>query len=224
MTVGKTADKMSGKTAGKTVRPTTAAALAVALLAATPAMAKHPGANLNEVTAAKEPAFEAVDNRPIPGLDLSDASGTAFGAESFSGKIVAVSFVPKGCGAPCTDQQDRLAKALDSLNATPMRGMVQFVTISDAPVDQAAPFDNWTAARPAQGDGSASLATAFAAESDRQGETPMIHLLDRKGRQVGIFHGTDFQPINLVLYINGLTNVHPHPDPGLFERWFGWLR
>jgi protein SCO1/2 len=51
----------------------------------------------------------------------------------------------------------------------------------------------------------------------------MIHLFDRKGQQVGLFHGSEFVPLNLVFYINGLTNAHPHPEPGLFERLFGWL-
>lgn len=52
----------------------------------------------------------------------------------------------------------------------------------------------------------------------------MIHLLDRDGRQVGIFHGSEFQPMNLVLYINGLTNAHPHAEPAsLLDRVLGWL-
>lgn len=52
----------------------------------------------------------------------------------------------------------------------------------------------------------------------------MIHLLDRNGRQVGIFHGAEFLPLNLVLYINGLTNEHPDHEPaGLLDRVLGWF-
>jgi len=50
----------------------------------------------------------------------------------------------------------------------------------------------------------------------------MIHLLDREGQQVGVFHGSEFVSLDLVLYINGLTIAHPHPEPGVFQRLFGW--
>ncbi len=212
--------------------PLTAALLSVTL----PAMAGHPGENLNKVMAEKEAAFEPAPARAAPKLNAKDGSGAVVDLADLAGKIVAVSFQPKGCGAPCTAQQTQLEQALASLNASPMREMVEFVTVGDTVPAAPAPADNWTylqakdATKNATNNGARdqsddrqtaqSLADTFAAQSARPNETPMIHLLDRAGRQVGIFHGSDFQPLNLVLYINGLTNAHPHPEPGLFERLF----
>ena len=51
----------------------------------------------------------------------------------------------------------------------------------------------------------------------------MVHVIDRDGRHAGIFHGADFGHVNMILYINGLTNAHPH-EPGLMERFLGMFR
>ena len=65
-----------------------------------------------------------------------------------------------------------------------------------------------------------AAAAAFAALSARVTDAPMVHVIDRGGRHAGIFHGAGFGRINLVLYINGLTNAPP-PEPGLLDRLFG---
>ncbi|RKF15333.1 hypothetical protein D6850_10970 [Roseovarius spongiae] len=197
--------------------------IAALLSAATPALANHPGENLDQVMAATEAAFEPTPTRSVPVLNARSGPGTAVALDELKGKIVVVSFVPRGCGAPCTAQQEQLGQALGSLNAGPMREMVEFVSVSDSPLAVTGPADNWTYAWAGGGQTAQTLAAAFAAQSERQDETPMIHLLDRGGRQVGIFHGSEFLPLNLVLYLNGLTNAHPQPEPGVFERLFGWL-
>ncbi|SFE52132.1 protein SCO1/2 [Sulfitobacter brevis] len=198
-------------------------ALALALLVATPALANHPGENLNQVMVAKEAAFEPVTSRPAPAVEWKDDTGNGVGLEELHGKIVAVSFVPAECGAPCADQQAKLAETLASLNASPMREMVQFVTLNDGEAGTPTEFENWTVAQASNGKPMGDLVAAFATSSDRIGGAPMIHLLDRAGHQVGIFHDSEFVPLNLILYINGLTNAHPHPKPGMFQRLFGWL-
>jgi protein SCO1/2 len=48
----------------------------------------------------------------------------------------------------------------------------------------------------------------------------MVHVIGRGGRHAAIFHGGGFSRINMVLYINGLTNTHP-PEPGLLDRILG---
>ncbi len=197
--------------------------LAVALMVATPVLANHPGETLNQVMAAKEADFEAVAPRPAPALEWTDKTGDVGGMEELKGKIVAVSFAPSDCGAPCVNQQAKLAETLASLNASPMREMVQFVTLGDGKVATPEGYDNWTVAQLSDGKPAGDLAAAFASNTDRAGGEPMIHFLDRKGQQVGIFHGSEFVPLNLVLYINGLTNAHPHPESGMFQRLFGWL-
>ncbi|SFP84249.1 SCO family protein [Tranquillimonas alkanivorans] len=196
------------------------------LLGATPAVADHPGDDLNFVMAGKEAAFEPLEPQAALDLALVDAEGRALDAGDVSGRILAVSFAPGACGAPCAAQQAQLAEVLASLNDTPMRDMVSFVTVSDsAETAEGRAPDNWITASPADGRAVSDLRDAFGQRSERPGSAPMIHLLDRDGRQVGIFHGSGFQPMNLLLYINGLTNRHPTPEPaGLLERMLGWLR
>ncbi|MFT6447605.1 MAG: protein SCO1/2, partial [Sulfitobacter pontiacus] len=75
--------------------------LAAALSVATPVLANHPGDNLNQMIAAKEAAFEAVAPRPAPVSEWTDNAGDVVGMEELKGKIVAVSFAPSDCGAPC---------------------------------------------------------------------------------------------------------------------------
>jgi protein SCO1/2 len=189
-----------------------------------PVFANHPSEDLNPVMAEKEAAFEPLDPRLAPDLALADASGGALGLADFAGQIVALSFVPAGCGAPCTQQQERLADTLASLNASPMREMVRFVTVTDnAEVAGIDMFENWTLARPASSQTAQDLGDAFGGRTERPDAAPMIHLIDRQGRQVGIFHGDSFLPLNLVLYINGLTNAHP-PPVGPLEQLLGWFR
>lgn len=189
-----------------------------------PVFANHPSEDLNPVMSEKEAAFEPLDPRLAPDLALADASGGALGLADFAGEILALSFMPAGCGAPCTQQQERLADTLASLNASPMREMVRFVTVTDnAEVTETDMFENWTLAHPVGSQMAQDLRDAFGRRTVRSGGAPMIHLLDRQGRQVGIFHGHDFLPLNMVLYINGLTNAHPEPVSRL-ERLLGWFR
>ncbi|MSU90818.1 redoxin domain-containing protein [Rhodobacteraceae bacterium 2CG4] len=197
-------------------------AMIMAVLAV-PALAGHPGERLDEVTAGKEPAFEAISG-PAPDLDLVGADGQQFDLADLAGQIVVVNLRPSGCLAPCRAQHDRLAQTVASLNASPMREMVRFITIADRPdgIDTLG-ADNWSVAAPV---GALEVLEArLASRSERNEEPPMLHLFDRDGRHVAIFHGTDFAPLNLLLHINGLTNAHPRPEPGgLLDRAIGWFR
>lgn len=109
------------------------------LLRATPVPANHPGDDLNSLMAGKEAAFEPLDPRAAPELALVDADGRELDADDVSGQIVAVSFVPEACGTPCAAQQAQLADVLASLNDTPMRDMVDFVTVADRAETSRAP-------------------------------------------------------------------------------------
>jgi protein SCO1/2 len=51
----------------------------------------------------------------------------------------------------------------------------------------------------------------------------VTHILDRDGRWQANFHGLEFEPTNLVLYINALTHEHGkegHPE----ESWWTRIR
>ena len=197
-------------------------AMTMALLGI-PALADHPGERLDEVTAQKEPAFEAISG-PAPDLDLIGADGQPLDLADLAGQVVAVNFRSSPCLEPCRAQHDRLAQTVASLNASPMREMVRFITIAEEP-DGIDTVDagNWSVAVP--NGALEDLEVELASRSARNGDNLMIHLFDREGRHVAIFHGASFAPLNLLMHINGLTNAHPHPEPeGLLDRPRGWFR
>jgi len=196
-----------------------------AVLLAGPALANHPEDRLDEVMAEKEPAFEATDVRRPPDLDVVDGSGEPFDRGRLSDQIVILSFAPEGCGAPsCVAQQALLARVREAVNITPMRDLVTFVVVAEAGDGGEKPAaSNIITVEPSQGATAASLAARFADLSSREGVSPKAHVLDRRGRHAGIFHGEEFGYVNMVLYINGLSNARP-PEPGLLDRVLGLIR
>ncbi|EAQ24922.1 hypothetical protein [Roseovarius sp. 217] len=185
-------------------------------LSPVPAGAHHPGERVDEVMAAQEPAFEATDLRRTPHLRGTDADGGAFRLDALQDRIIVVSFAPEVCGAPCESQQVLLREVQTGVNVTPMREMVTFLTVG--PAAEGWDSTNW---HPISIEGGIlEAADDFAALSERDTDAPMIHVIDRGGRPAAIFHGADFSHVNLILYINELTNTPP-PEPGRFERIFG---
>jgi hypothetical protein len=78
---------------------------------------------------------------------------------------------------------------------------------------------NWRSLAPEAGWNSVpALAEAYADTAGRPGSGPMSYVVDRGGRLAAIFHGTDFGYVNMILYVNGLTNVHPARDTGFWAR------
>ena len=196
--------------------------LCASQIAAVPAFADHPGENLNQVMAAKEASFEPITPRDAPEFVWQGASGDLVSLSTLKGKVVVLSFLPNGCGSPCEAQQEKLGQTISALNSSAMREMVVFVTLSDDP--QTDPREqNWVSAQGPDAESLVDASIALAAPSDRPSTSPQVHLLNRKGQQVGIFHGADFEPLNLLLYINGLTNAHPHEEPSILQRLIGWF-
>jgi hypothetical protein len=39
-------------------------------------------------------------------------------------------------------------------------------------------------------------------------EAPLVHVIARGNRHSGVFAGSAFRHINMILYVNGLTNAH----------------
>lgn len=191
------------------------------LVIAPPAFAHHPGDRLDEVMAEKEPAFEPTDIRLMPDLALTDEQGAELTLRELRESIVVLSFVPNDCGAPCAAQQDILVSVQEQVNITPMKQMVTFLTIRDRKTSRAATWDdaNWRSAAP-QDEMVTESAHRFAALSDRNPSSPLVHVIDRESRHAGLFHGNEFQQINLVLYINGLTNAPAVVDQSEPDNWW----
>ncbi|MFW8594430.1 hypothetical protein [Cribrihabitans neustonicus] len=106
--------------------------LALLFVPAMEAAAHHPGEKIDKVMAEREPAFEPADLRRTPQLALTDASGAAVQIHDMQDKIVVISFISRACGAPCAAQQALLREVQESVNVTPMREMVVFLTVGAA--------------------------------------------------------------------------------------------
>lgn len=187
------------------------------------ASADHPGKRLNEVTAEKVPGFEAV-SQTGPNLGFRTIEGKTLDLEDFAGRIIVVNLLPAPCTVTCKVQHRLLAETVTSLNASPMREMVSFVTVAeDAGGIDPPGAENWSVVR--SQDSFDNIEAQLFAASERPEGNPMIHLFDRRGRHIGIFHGAEFKPLNLLMHINGLTNAHPHPESkSLLDKAVGWFK
>lgn len=181
--------------------------LLIALVAGRPAYADHPGDRLDEVMAQKEPAFTAVDLNELPTLNLVDADGKPLDLESLSDQVVVLSFVPSNCGLPCADQQALLEKVRGGVNSSPMLDMVTFLVVTDASDPVPGPIaENVVIARAQEP--IENLIDQYRAIAPDDPEAPLVHVIARGNRHSGVFAGSAFRHINMILYVNGLTNAH----------------
>ena len=197
-----------------------ALALALMIMPVTEVAANHPGERVDEVMAGREPTFEPKNLHRTPQLRGTGADGAPLRLDGLQDRIVVISFAPEGCGAPCTSQQTLLRAVQEGVNISSIRDMVVFLTVgpaTDANWDRA----NWQPVMPEGG--AAEAATTFAALSSRGGDAPMVHVIGRGGRHAGIFHGADFARVNLILYINELTNAPP-PERSWLDSFFGAIK
>jgi protein SCO1/2 len=216
------------------------AALAIATVAFTmPAMAHHPGADLDEVMGSKEQFFQAIDS-PAPPFELADADGNIVRLSDFADKIVVLNFIFAGCTDVCPLHSALIADVQSKINATPMRDMVQFITVTTDPeadtpnvlrrYGEAHGLDprNWMFLTRRPGDpedATRALSETYNVKFEplddgQQMHGVATHVIDRGGRFAAKFHGLRFEPLNLVLYINGLTNAPDRPaKPGEPDWW-----
>ena len=190
---------------------------------ATPALANHPGERLDETMGEKEPAFEIAAQR-LPAIELMSANGVELDLRDLADSIIVLSFFPDECGSPCAEQQALLVEVQKSINITPMREMVTFLTVAspEAPAVEGWDGTNWLRVTAGGGDTITELIAELGELSRRNQGAPMAHIIARGTRHAAIFHGADFERINMILYINGLTNAHP-PEPSMLDRILEWL-
>lgn len=210
--------------------------LALLILPALPAAA-HSIDDLEKMLGAQEKYFQPID-KAIPAFELRDLDGRTVGPADFHGKVVVLHFIYARCKEACPLHSRYLAEVQAMLNATPvvkeqLKDRVQFVTITTDPskdtpevLREYGPtqgFDpaSWTAltiAADQPEDTTRKLAEAlghtFSTTPDgEQVHGVVTHVIDPSGRWRGNFHGLKFDPLNLVLFINGLVNeAAGHPD------------
>jgi protein SCO1/2 len=129
------------------------------------------------------------------------------------------------------------------VNRTPMKDRVQFISVSTDPehdtpeilegygpvhgLDSA----NWvflTSSPDQPPDLTRQLVEAYGHKFTRMENGQLTHgvvthVIDKEGRWRGNFHGLEFAPVNLILFINGLTNdverPHHHAEKGLWDKF-----
>jgi protein SCO1 len=223
------------------------AALAIAaLLGLIAPAAAHSLAEVDQDLRDKEHYFQAVDS-DAPGFTLQDADGRTVSLEDLGGKVVVLNFVYTNCPDVCPLHAERIAEIQKMINQTPMKEMVEFVTITTDPkhdtgavlqdYGEAHGLDpaNWvflTSSADKPEDATRGIAEAYGlkftgGEDGMQMHGIVTHVIDQDGRLRARFHGLKFEPVNLVVFVNALTNrtqkPHAHPEPGFWDKLKGSL-
>src|SRR4029453_7046640 len=80
----------------------------------------------------REKYFQPI-GKEAPDFALQDAEGRAVSFEDLRGKVVVLHFIYTNCPAVCPLHAERIAEIQKMVNQTPMRELVQFVTITPDP-------------------------------------------------------------------------------------------
>lgn len=212
--------------------------IALAIALASPAIA-HTLKDVQEQLGEREAFFQPID-RATPHFRLEDPDGRKVGLEDFRGKVVVLHFIYTTCPDVCPLHAERIAEVQKMINGTPMRDLVQFVTITTDPENdtaevmreygQAHGLDsaNWVflTSGPDQPEATRALAEHFGhkftkTDDGYQMHGIVTHVIDRDGRWQANFHGLKFSPMNFVVYVNALTNVavpHGHGERSFWDK------
>ncbi len=220
--------------------------IAVTVASVVPVLA-HSLEEVDQDLRAKETYFQPVDSE-APGFTLQDAAGRTVSLASLRGKVVILNFVYTNCPDVCPLHAERIAELQTMINQTPMKAMVEFVTITTDPKRDMGPVlteygqahgldpANWvflTAAPDQPEDSTRTIAEAYGlkfteTEEGMQMHGVVTHVIDQDGRMRARFHGLKFEPVNLVVIVNALTNrtqkPHGHQEPGLWESLKGLIQ
>ena len=209
-----------------------AAILCLALVAAaSPPVSAHSLKSLENQLSKRE-AYVEITNREAPKFTLRDAEGREVSLDDFRGKVIVLNFVYARCKDICPLQSYVVASIQEKINATPMRDLVQFISIATDTEDArdtgnimlsyAARFGldplNWLFLYRGSGPADTTIRLAeryglkfTSTEDGDQMHGAVIHLIDTNGVIRARYHGLKFKPVNLVMHINALTNEH-HQD------------
>ncbi|MFU0505307.1 SCO family protein [Pseudaminobacter sp. NGMCC 1.201702] len=212
---------------------------AAALLAPIVASA-HSLEDVQEDLFEKEKYFQTKDE-PAPDFALQEADGNPVRLQDLTEKVVVLHFLYAGCPDVCPLHAERIGDIQRLVNDTPMKDRVQFITITTdperdtpevlkpyGPIHGLDPTTNWmflTSGPDRPEDTTRKLAEEFGhgftvTDDGLQIHSVVTHIIDQKGQWVANFHGLGFEPTNLVLFINGLTNANvPHKEPEAPSLW-----
>jgi protein SCO1/2 len=172
----------------------------------------------------REPYVE-IANRPAFDFALRDVAGRAVSLADFRGKVVVLWFIYAGCPDVCPLHSEAIARIQAAINQTPMRDLVQFVTVTTDPQRDTADVlkayglahgldpVNWVflTSGPGRPTATRELAERYglkftAVKDGYQMHGIVTHLIDKSGMLRARYHGLKFQPTNLIVHVNALTN------------------
>ena len=217
--------------------------LLLSFLIALPAVSTARAHSLHEVEKAltEREHFVEVRNEPAPAFTLQDADGHAVSLSDFRDKVVVLNFIFASCTDVCPLQSELLSSIQQDINKTPMRDLVQFVTVTTDPkmdtpdvlkaYGPAHGLDasNWVflTSRPDRPDDTRELALRyglkFTPTDDGQFMHGVVtHLIDKQGVLRARYHGLKFEPTNFIVHVNALVNdygkPHAHLEPSFWTR------
>ena len=218
---------------------------ALVLSSSVPSVYAHSLAELSQEFVTEEKFFQPVDSE-APSFTLHDADGHTVSLADFKGKIVVLHFTYTNCPDFCPLYAEKIAEIQKMINITPMKGMVEFISITTDPKrdfgqvlkdfgnNHGLDPVNWTflsAAPGAAEDSTRELAKSYGAEIKIMPNGDQMHgvvtsIIRGDGRLVARFHSLKFENLNLVKFVNALTNDHhseSHHEPGLWDRLKAWL-
>lgn len=108
-----------------------ALAFAVIAVAIAPVLA-HSLEEVDQDLRDKDKYFQPVDSE-APGFTLQDAEGHIVSLASLRGKVVVLNFIYTNCPDVCPLHAERIAELQTMINQTPMKAMIEFVTITTDP-------------------------------------------------------------------------------------------
>jgi len=212
------------------------------LLAAAGAARAHSLDDVETMLGDREKYFQVVD-KSAPDFSLRAADGRAVRLADFNGKAVVLNFVYTSCPDVCPLHAETIAEVQRLVNETPMKDRVAFVTVTTDPANDTSQgmreygpahglnAVNWTFLTTAEGqseDATRELAKAYGHKFEKtpdghQMHAVVTHVIDRNGAWKANFHGLRFDPVNLVTFVNALTNdtTRPHPHPT--KTWWDWI-
>jgi protein SCO1/2 len=219
----------------------TSAALAAVATAPTVATA-HSLDSLEQQLFDREQYFQIKD-LPAPGFTLEDADGKTVSLSDLRGEVVILHFIYASCPDVCPLHAEKLAEVQEMIAITPMRDQVEFVTVTTDPKRDASEVmreygplhgldpANWmflTSGPRAPEDATRRLAEEYGLKFTGTDDGLQMHgtvtmVIDREGRWRASFHGLEFNPTNLVLYVNALVNDVHMPDGDTSAATF-WQR
>jgi protein SCO1/2 len=218
--------------------------MVLALVAAfAPAARAHSLDEVDAMLAGDEKYFQVID-KPAPDFTLRTAGGHVVRLADLRGKVVVLHFIYTSCPDVCPLHAERIAEIQAMVNETPMKNLVTFVTVTTDPAKDrpdvllnygaAHGLDpvNWlflTTTQDEPEDTTRKLAESFGhkftrTEDGYQVHGIVTHVIDKEGRWKANFHGLKFEPVNLVTFVNALTNDTSRPHGHGEKSWWAWIR